>query len=258
MTRTRQTKGPERRETPIQRYLHELLNCPTEQLPAFVEESVPVEVQNWLGESSERQQDFDLLMAAARQDPYSTEYEWEICHILEYFGANDDNRWNEVMGCVDAVGDAINDGDSELEHLGMAIIRLLLEAGDSPNNDYAIAIYSGPLHYACREGYLQLVEVLLRYGANPNMEDVDMLTPLHFAAQSNQTDCAALLIKYGAIVDAPDIAGWTPLRTAIINEHENMVALLQKHGARITEFTEKDWNRYMKKYKCDARNRMNK
>lgn len=235
-------------EAPIQRYLHDLLRCPIENLSALVAEAIPSEVQNWLSESSARQQDFDLLMAAARQEPYTTEY-GEISHVLENFGPEEDYGWKELMGCVDAVGTAIHDGDAELEHLGMAIVRLLLEAGDSPNNDYAIALYSGPLHYACQEGYLQLAELLLRYGADPNMEDADMWTPLHFTARDNQPDCAALLIKSGAIIDAPDIAGWTPLRWAIRFHHENMVALLQKHGARITEFSEKDWERYMKKRK---------
>ncbi|MBQ7024059.1 MAG: ankyrin repeat domain-containing protein [Akkermansia sp.] len=236
-------------ETAIQSYLHSLLRCPIEDLPAYVEAEVPAEVQSWLSASAEREQDFYLLMAAARQEPYITEYAWEISHVLEYFGADDDYGWKELMGCVDAVGIAIDEKDSVREQLGMAIIRLLLEAGDSPNNDYAIALYSGPLHYACQEGYLQLAELLLRYGADPDMEDADMQTPLHFAAKHNHPDCAELLLEFGAFVDAPDIAGWTPLRSAILRQHENMVALLQKHGAHITEYTEKDWDLYMKTHK---------
>ncbi len=235
-------------DSPIQRYLHDLLRCPIENLPALEAEGIPPEVQNWLSESSARQQDFDLLMAAARQEPYTTEY-GEISHVLENFGPEEDYGWKELMGCVDAVGTAIHAGDAELEHLGMAIVRLLLEAGDSPNNDYAIALYSGPLHYACQEGYLQLAELLLRYGADPDMEDADMQTPLHFAAKHNHPDCAELLLEFGAFVDAPDIAGWTPLRSAILRQHENMVALLQKHGAHITEYTKKDWDLYMKTHK---------
>ena len=235
-------------ESSIQSYLHSLLQCPTENLPAFVSAEVPAEVQSWLAESAERQQDFDLLMEAARQEPYITEYAcgWDINHVLDGFRGDEGYGWKELMSSVDAVGCAIDEGDAEREQLGMAIVRLLLEAGDSPNNDYAIALYSGPLHYACQKGYLQLTELLLRYGADPNMENADMLTPLHRAARFNQPDCAALLIKYGAFVDAPDIAGWTPLREAILNQHEDMVTLLRKHGARITEFTEKDWERYKK------------
>ena len=240
-------------ESAIQSYLHSLLQCPTENLPAFVSAEVPVEVQSWLAESAERQQDFDLLMEAARQEPYITEYvcTWEISHVLDNFRANDDYGWKELMSSVEAIGSAIDENDTEREQLGMAIVRLLLAAGDCPNNDYDIALDSGPLHYACQEGYLQLTELLLRYGADPNMENADMLTPLHLAARFNQPDCAALLIKYGAFVDAPDIAGWTPLRAAILNQHEDMVTLLRKHGARITEFTEKDWERYKrtKKYR---------
>lgn len=235
-------------ESPVQRYLHELLQCPIENLPVFVEAGVPAAIQSWLEESAERQQDFDLLMAAARQEPFITEYAcgWDINHVLDGFRGDEGYGWKKLMSSVDAVGCAIDEADAEREQLGMAIVRLLLEAGDSPNNDYAIALYSGPLHYACQNGYLQLAELLLRYGADPNMEDADMHTPLHFAARHNQPDCAALLIKYGAIVDAPDIAGWTPLRGAILNQHEDMVTLLRKHGARITEFTEKDWERYRK------------
>lgn len=235
-------------ETAIQSYLHSLLQCSIDELPVFAAADVPAEVQSWLAESAERQQDFALLMEAARQEPFITEYAcgWDINHVLDGFRGDEGYGWKELMSSVDAVGCAIDEGDAEREQLGMAIVRLLLEAGDSPNNDYAIALYSGPLHYACQNGYLQLAELLLRYGADPNMEDADMHTPLHFAARNNQLDCAALLIKHGAIVDAPDIAGWTPLRGAILCQHENMAALLQKHGARITEFSKKDWDCYKK------------
>ena len=61
-------------ESPVQRYLHELLQCPIENLPVFVEAGVLSAIQSWLEESAERQQDFDLLMAAARQEPVITEY----------------------------------------------------------------------------------------------------------------------------------------------------------------------------------------
>lgn len=235
-------------ESPIQCYLHSLLQCPAAKLSAFVEEGVPETVQKWLAQSVERQQDFTLLMETAQKEPFITEF-GEIGHVLDDFGADDDYRWKELMACVVAVGNALDTEDSEFAHLGMAIIRLLLEAGDSPNNDYAIALDSGPLHYACRRGYLQLAELLLRYGADPNMEDADMWTPLHFAAHNNQADCAELLIKHGALIDAPDCAGWTPLRWAISGNNKDVVALLKKRGVHITEFSEKDWDRYMKTHK---------
>lgn len=236
-------------ESAIQSYLHGLQQCPAAKLSAFVEAGVPEAVQNWLAESAVRQQDFDLLMASAQQEPFITEY-GGIGHVLDYFGADDALGWEELMGCVVAVGTAIDARDSELEQLGMAIVRLLLEAGDSPNHDYATNIYSGLLHYACRQGYLQLTKLLLQYGADPNMEDADMWTPLHFAALNNRPDCAALLIKSGAIVDAPDAAGWTPLYWAIDSNHGDMVALLKKLGARITVFSAKDRERYRKTKKC--------
>lgn len=49
-------------ESPIQCYLHSLLQCPAAKLSAFVEDGVPETVQKWLAQSVERQQDFTLLM----------------------------------------------------------------------------------------------------------------------------------------------------------------------------------------------------
>lgn len=110
-------------DSPIQRYLHDLLRCPIENLPALVAEAIPPEVQNWLSESSARQQDFDLLMAAARQEPYTTEY-GEISHVLKNFGPEEDYGWKELMGCVDAVGNTVC---FVLDVPGNVIIRPIIE-----------------------------------------------------------------------------------------------------------------------------------
>jgi hypothetical protein len=52
-------------ESPVQRYLHELLQCPIENLPVFVEAGVPSAIQSWLEESAERQQDFGIFFRFA-------------------------------------------------------------------------------------------------------------------------------------------------------------------------------------------------
>lgn len=139
--------------------------------------------------------------------------------------------------------------DDELRRGGTAMIRLLLAAGAAPNGEENdIYLYGSPLHYSCKEGNEEVVELLLSNGANPNKTDVDERTPLHLAALNNQVNCAHLLFKYGAIIDTPDIAGWTPLRMAIKYNNDEMEIFLQKRGARITEFSEKDWDRYLKKH----------
>jgi ankyrin repeat protein len=40
-----------------------------------------------------------------------------------------------------------------------------------------------PLHYACNAGAIQVIEVLLNWGADPNAVTDALRTPLHFAVE---------------------------------------------------------------------------
>jgi ankyrin repeat protein len=45
-----------------------------------------------------------------------------------------------------------------------------------------------PLHYACKEGYLSIVEYLIEKGAKINAFDADNWTPLHYACAKGHLD----------------------------------------------------------------------
>merc|ERR1719399_1632555 len=90
------------------------------------------------------------------------------------------------------------------------------------------------LHTACRAGDLDMVELLLRYKANPNAKEISPCggrTPLHIAATSDYIGIANLLLKADADSSAQDARGLTPLHTASQEGGCDTVKLLLARGA---------------------------
>jgi palmitoyltransferase ZDHHC13/17 len=59
-----------------------------------------------------------------------------------------------------------------------------------------------PLHWAALQGDEDSVEVLLKFGANPNLVDRNGLTALHWAASGGNRSCISQLLEAGADVRA--------------------------------------------------------
>ncbi|XP_026803030.3 putative palmitoyltransferase ZDHHC13 [Pangasianodon hypophthalmus] len=73
---------------------------------------------------------------------------------------------------------------------------------------------STPLHWAIRQGHLQMVIQLMRYGADPSLVDGEGYGGLHLAVLFQHMPIAAYLIAKGQEVDAPDANGQTSLMLA--------------------------------------------
>lgn len=78
---------------------------------------------------------------------------------------------------------------------------MLLEAGMDPNGQTpdgsAYALHAAMV-YAIPSGKYEMVECLLRHGADPNVRDQHGMTPLKMASMTNHEFLADLLKKYGA------------------------------------------------------------
>lgn len=83
-----------------------------------------------------------------------------------------------------------------------------------------------PLHQVAIDDNVEMAELLLKSGANPNAPTgqnhepcgpgtIDKTTPLHIAAESGAKRVLAVLIKGGATVDLADTTGQTPLHYAV-------------------------------------------
>ena len=82
------------------------------------------------------------------------------------------------------------------------VVELLLEWGADIEiqNDKK----KTPLYGAARRGFPQIVELLLFYEADINSQDSDKLTPLMRSARENQADVVRVLLKHGAEASLTD------------------------------------------------------
>ena len=97
---------------------------------------------------------------------------------------------------------------------------------------------STPLHAASYNGYLNIVEFLIKRGAGIEAEDINQYTALHFACQEGHYAVAKKLIETKANLDAYTKYRKTPLHIACIRGHYQIVKLLVDKNAYIDAMAE--------------------
>lgn len=89
------------------------------------------------------------------------------------------------------------------------ITNLLLKHGADPNVETTEGLK--PLHLACFHGCLSITQCLLEFGAEVNAYDKQGNLPIHTACSAGHFHIAELLIKHGSICDSPDSNGRYPI-----------------------------------------------
>ena len=141
-------------------------------------------------------------------------------------------RWYLTIG-VDPNTQAEYDGNTLLMFASNAghleVVRLLLEYGANPNiqNEYQLT----PLIDASEKGHLEIVRLLLENGADPNRRLHNEDTPLIIASRIGHLEIVRLLLEYGANPNLKNKYGNTPLMLASQKGLLEMVRLLLEHGA---------------------------
>ncbi len=162
--------------------------------------------------------------------------------MFEAIGRNDFEKLKVALESGANPNSKENFGDGHTP-LGLACCRqyyecakLLLDAG--ANVDNAGPKSETPLKLAC-DAYGsppvdRLVELLLRYGANPEKYQKGSDGPLHYAAMFNQFGALKLLVEHKADVNRPGAYKRTPLIYAASSAASaEMVRFLIDHGADI-------------------------
>ena len=111
-------------------------------------------------------------------------------------------------------------------------VQLLLESGAEVDT---VALNSGctSLHYAASLGHVDLCELLIRYGADPDAQTAKLGTPLHLAVSRGYPEVVALLLKYHARLDISDKNGMTPLQLAENSHNQEIVTVIKQHLSEV-------------------------
>ncbi|KAM6992774.1 kinase D-interacting substrate of 220 kDa B isoform 3-T3 [Tautogolabrus adspersus] len=88
-----------------------------------------------------------------------------------------------------------------------------------------------PLMLAAEQGSLEIVQELIRRGANVNLDDVDCWSALISAAKEGHIDVVKELLENSAYIEHRDMGGWTALMWAAYKGRVDVTELLLEHGA---------------------------
>ncbi|XP_058468960.1 kinase D-interacting substrate of 220 kDa B isoform X4 [Solea solea] len=88
-----------------------------------------------------------------------------------------------------------------------------------------------PLMLAAEQGSVDIVQELIRRGANVNLDDVDCWSALISAAKEGHMDVVKELLENSAYIEHRDMGGWTALMWAAYKGRLEVAKLLLEHGA---------------------------
>lgn len=123
-----------------------------------------------------------------------------------------------------------------------SIVACLLSSGANINHEDLIGrgMLSTAIYTTNKRSQLDVIKLLIKYGAQLEQLDKNNQTPLILAAQENQIKCVELLLNNGADIDAIDSQQYTPLTYAVKNKFNELVDYLLNNRNAATHILDKD------------------
>lgn len=91
-----------------------------------------------------------------------------------------------------------------------------------------------PLMLASARGYIDIVHILMKAGANPNLGNQEGQTPLHLMVTHRDFQTAKMLLSHPNInVNAIDHNGRTALHWAIVKRSKKLISILLQHKINV-------------------------
>ena len=106
------------------------------------------------------------------------------------------------------------------------VLRLLLAAGANPNPEMSEGLCrSSPLTAACYGGLVEMIKLLVHYGAKIDTCNPEGRNPLQTVASRQSIICADILLKAGANPNSISTNGNSPLMTAVVHSNHAVLKL---------------------------------
>uniref|UniRef100_A0A1Y1NLE7 Uncharacterized protein n=1 Tax=Photinus pyralis TaxID=7054 RepID=A0A1Y1NLE7_PHOPY len=131
-----------------------------------------------------------------------------VRRLIDAYGQSASNAWPE--GYVFLRG-AIKNDQPEIAKLLLNGCNVMVNSRNT--------LTDTPLHFAVRNGNLEIVDMLLDRHAEINAKNVDGTTPLHIAVENGHENLVKLLLERGADVNIEDRYGRSVLYVAAANKH---------------------------------------
>ena len=164
---------------------------------------------------------------------------WTPLHVASFVGQVDIMRWLLDHGADPNARAKYHHTPLYISTYGthLEAVQVLIEHNadiNSQSEDGKTALYgvfsSQPLNES--EGKVaDIMRLLLKHGADPNIPRKNKSTPLHRASSDGWLEAARLLLSYGARVDEKDGKGRTSFQLATSEGHDEITKLLLEHGA---------------------------
>jgi ankyrin repeat protein len=110
-------------------------------------------------------------------------------------------------------------------------IKTLIVARNIENVNYADEYDRSLLMYAAAHGYLQTCRILIRRGADPDMQAIDGVTAAMYASGNGHAEVVKLLLERGIDPNVQAIEGMNALMMAAQNGHAEVAEMLINSGA---------------------------
>jgi uncharacterized protein len=177
-----------------------------------------------------------VLVAVYHHQPQMASYIADKTVALTIFEASAIGRTNQVMMLLAhdplLVNAVAEDG---FQPLGLACffghketVEYLLKAGARVNVFSQNPLHAAPIQSAAAASQLEIVVLLVQYGADVNVREQGGYTPLHAAAQNGDLDILRFLVVNGADQEARSDDGKTPLDLAVEAEKAEAVKYLKE------------------------------
>ncbi|KYQ89680.1 ankyrin repeat-containing protein [Tieghemostelium lacteum] len=140
------------------------------------------------------------------------------------------NQCNQSVNTIDDGGWSPLLSATSSGHINM--VKVLLEFGANPNDTNDTK--KSPLHYASSKNRVDIVDLLLDYGAK-SFKDSNGMAPIHRAAAIGSVEVIKrLLTKAKVNIDSQDSQGDTAAHIAAESNYENVIELLLENNADMT------------------------